>query len=263
MNVNPLRSLLGVPALCAGLALVATGAFAAAAEAPAKTGAAYPKGQYAALDRLPDWGGVWVLNPAREGRERPVLKGKYLADYQAWRRDAEANKGMAARIGSNCRPPGLPGIMAVGQYPIDFLFTPGRLTMLHEAWMQWRVIFTDGRQHPPLEEIEPSFYGHSVGRWEGETLIVDTIAIKTTVPLQAGMMHSERVHVVERMSLQKGDPDTLVVEMTVQDPLALEKPWNQTFTFRRERDWNLVEFICAENDRNPVDAEGQTLFEGR
>jgi hypothetical protein len=255
MNVNGvLRSLLCVSALCASVAL------AADAKQEPGSGAAFPKGQYGVLDKLPDWGGAWVLNFS-PGREPPVLKGKYLELHKEWQRLFEANKGMVPRGGSNCVPPGMPGIMAVGQYPTEFLFTPGRITLLYEAWMQWRIIFTDGRPHPPADELEPTFYGHSIGRWEGETLIIDTVGIKDTVPLQAGMTHSDKLHIVERMYLAKDNPDTLVVDMVVEDPLALEKPWNRKFTYKRERDWNLVEFICAENDRNPVDESGKTLFD--
>jgi hypothetical protein len=266
------RNLLPAPllsAVCASLLLVASApgaketAKADAAKARSiKIGTAFPKGQYSALNALPDWGGVWTLNfvPPGGARERPALKGKYLQDYQAWQREAEANNGMAARVGSNCRPPGLPGIMSVGQYPIEFLFTPGRVTTHHEAWMQWRIIFTDGRPHPPMDEWEPTFYGHSIGRWEGDTLVVDTVGIKATVPLGQGMNHSDQLHIVERIHLANKNPDQLVVAMTVTDPLALEKPWTSTLTYQRSREWELVEFICAENDRNPVDESGHTQF---
>ena len=67
----------------------------------------------------------------------------------------------------------MPGIMMVGQYPIEFLFTPGRVTTHHEAWMQLRSIWTDGRKHP--DDWDPTFYGHSIGHWEGSTLVVDTV----------------------------------------------------------------------------------------
>jgi hypothetical protein len=252
-----LRNLALPVALCAALVLPT----AASAKEAEKPGAAYPKGQYATLNGLPDWGGVWVLNRPAPGtqRERPALKGKYLEQYRAWQREVEANKGVVPRVGNNCRPPGMPGIMSVGQYPMEFLFTPGRVTTLHEAWMQWRIIFTDGRPHP--EEWDPTFYGHSIGRWEGDTLVVDTVGIKDTVPLGQGMNHSNKLHIVERISLAKNDPDTLVVDMTVEDPLALEKPWKNTLTYKRSRDWDLIEFVCAENDRNPVDEKGYTQFE--
>ena len=227
-----------------------------------KSGAAWPRGQYAALEALPDWGGIWTLKfPPPGSRERPVLKGQYRKDYEAWRKIVETHNGVAPRSGSNCQPPGMPGIMGVGQYPIEFMFTPGRITTHHEAWMQWRIIYTDGRPHPAPDDFDPSFYGHSVGKWEGDTLVVDTIGIKDSIPLGQGMKHSARLHVTERMHLAKDDPETLIVEMTVEDPEALEKPWQLTHTFTRSRDTELIEFICAENDRNPVDESGHTQFE--
>jgi hypothetical protein len=233
----------------------------AAGEAPQSIpGAAMPKGHYAALEKLPDWGGIWTLNFPAPGskRETPQLKGKYLTDYQAFQKDMESNHGQARKKVSNCTPPGMPYIMAVGQYPIEFLFTPGRVTVHHEAWMQWRVIFTDGRPHA---DSEPNFNGNSIGKWEGDTLVVDTVNIKTSVPLGPGMYHSDKFHIVERFSLDKKDKDTLRVQMTVEDPEALEKPYTNTLTFARSREGDLLEFICAENDRNPIDSSGETTFE--
>jgi hypothetical protein len=247
-------------ALCAGL--IFAGWAVQAGEAAKNVGASYPKGNYAALNALPDWGGVWTLDrPAPVPRERPVLKGKYLQDHLAWQSEVKKNNGVVPRVGSNCMPPGMPGLLSVGQYPMEFLFTPGRITTHHEAWMQWRVIYTDGRPHPAEEDWDPSFYGHSIGRWEGDTLVVDTIGIKETVPLAAGINHSNKIHIIERIALAKGDPETLLWEIKVEDPLALEKPWMNTLTFKRSRDWELIEFICAENDRNPVDESGHTKFE--
>jgi hypothetical protein len=75
-----------------------------------------------------------------------------------------------------------------------------------------------------------------------------------------GMKHSDKLHLTERIHLDKGDPDTLVDELTAEDPEALAKPWAHTFSFKRSREWTLLEFICAENDRNPVDANGETGF---
>jgi hypothetical protein len=224
-------------------------------------GAAFPKGHYASLNALPDWGGVWTLNFPAPGtpRERPSLKGQYLKDYQAWQHAVETQHGQVTRNGSYCRPPGMPGIMAVGQYPIEFLFTPGRVTIHHEAWMQWRNIYTDGRPHP--DDWDATFAGHSVGHWDGSTLVVDTVGIKALTELMAGMKHSAKLHLTERIHLAKDDPNTLIDELTAEDPEALEKPWHNTLTFKRSRDMDLLEFVCAENDRNPVDSSGHTGFE--
>jgi hypothetical protein len=222
---------------------------------------AYPKGHYRALDKLPDWGGVWVLNrPAPGGAppERPVLQGKYLEEFEAWQREVKEKGGQIAHHGSYCMPPGMPGIMGTAQYPIEFLFTPGRVTTHHEAWMQWRNIYTDGRGHPA--DLDATFEGDSIGHWEGDTLVVDTVGIKQAAALGMGMSHSDKLHIVERIHLARDDPDTLVDEMTLSDPEALAKPWAHTLTYKRSREWQLLEFVCNENDRNPVDAEGKTGF---
>lgn len=229
-----------------------------AGEAPQK-GAEWPRGQYASLDRLPDWGGVWVLNRAATRTPPPQLKGNYKSQYEAYQRQLEADGGVPRREVSNCMPPGMPRMMGTGQYPIEFLFTPGRVTLHHEAWMQWRTIWTDGREHP--EDLDPGIFGHSIGRWEGDTLVVDTVGIKTITDLETGMKHSDKLRVTERIRLSPDNPDTLVVEMTMDDPEALSAPYQRTHTFQRQRDWTLMEFICAENDRNPVGADGHTGFE--
>src|SRR5689334_21617439 len=131
-------------------ALAAVAMSAMAAEPAAKAGAAHPKGQYAALDKLPDWGGVWVLTrgrpaPGAPPPEQPKFKGEYLARYQAWQNEVRNNNGQVRKEVSNCMPPGMPNMMGTGQYPVEFLFTPGRVSTHHEAWMQTRTIFTDGR----------------------------------------------------------------------------------------------------------------------
>src|SRR5690348_1090872 len=93
-----------IAALAASLLVSAAGS---AGEAPAaKTGAAWPKGAYAALDKLPDWGGVWVLGraPAGASREQPQLKGEYKAKYEAWQKATRDNNGQAVKDTSNCMP---------------------------------------------------------------------------------------------------------------------------------------------------------------
>ncbi len=252
------RALLAVLAACL---LCVDGTAGDAPAAARKPGAAWPKGSYAALDHLPDWGGVWVLGRSPPGapREQPQLKGEYLAKYEAWQKQTRDNNGQSHRDTSNCMPPGMPRMMGTGQYPLEFLFTPGRVTTLHEAWMQARTIFTDGRGHP--DDWDGGIFGHSIGHWEGQTLVVDTIGIKTITELAQGMKHSDKLRVTERIGLKADDPDTLLVEMTMEDPLALEKPYHVSYSFQRQRDWNLMEFVCAENDRNPVDAQGRTGFD--
>ncbi|MBT2185962.1 hypothetical protein [Sphingobium nicotianae] len=227
------------------------------------TGAPFPKGHQAALDALPDWGGIWfVVFPRGPGAGAPPppprLKGKYKDDYEAWRKALAASNGVEKKTSSNCSPPGMPGIMQIPQYPFEFLFTPGRVTINQEAWMQTRKIWTDGRPHQ--EDPDPSFMGDSIGHWEGGTLVVDTIGINAGLQLQAGMAHSDKLKITERIHLSTSDPDVLINEMTYTDPDALEEPYTKTVTYHRDRYGALLEFECSENDRNPVDEKGDTQF---
>jgi hypothetical protein len=224
-----------------------------------------PKGHYAQLDSLPDWGGAWFLSSERGAARQPPpkLKGPYLAAYEKWRQEVKAKDGQVAVTQSNCMPPGMPVIMGVGQYPHEFLFTPGRVTVHHEAWMQWRNIYTDGRKHP--EDLDPTFQGDSIGHWEGDTLVVETVGVKENLGLTAATRgpvpaHSAKLRILERIRLDPKDSDSLVIEMTLEDPEALAEPYKQTLAFRRDRDQVLFEFVCAENDRNPVDAQGNTTY---
>ena len=129
-------------------------------------GAANPKGHYAALDQLPDWGGIWFMMAGPPGSgaapPQPKLKGEYLARREAWVAEVRARDGVARRARSNCSPPGMPRIMRLAQYPYEFVFAPGRVTVNQEAWMQTRTIWTDGRAHE--EDPDPTFMSDSVGQ---------------------------------------------------------------------------------------------------
>lgn len=225
--------------------------------------AGFTAGNYHLLDQLPDWGGIWFLqrgDPAMARQAQPQLQGEYLEQWQRWRDQVTANDGVELRSRSNCSPPGLPRIMQLAQYPYEFLFTPGRITINQEAWMQTRTIWTDGRSHPALEDLSPSFHGHSIGHWDGGTLVVDTIGISDTLEVGEGGKHSDQFRLEERIHLSPDNPDVLVNEMRMTDPLAFATPFEVTVSYRRDRHGALIEFQCAENDRNPVSDDGATLF---
>lgn len=226
----------------------------------AGTGAPFAKGHYAALNALPDLGGVWILKFDFKAPRppKPKLKGKYKAAYEDWLAAIRANNGEIKSDTSHCSPPGMPTFMQMAQYPYEYLLTPGRVTINQEAWMQTRTIWTDGRTHG--DDPDPSFGGDSIGHWEKGVLVVDTIAIKTSLPLSQGMTHSDKLRVQERIGLSPGNPDLLTDEMILTDPEALEEPYHVTMTYRRDRYGKLLEFECSENDRNPVDSKGDTHF---
>jgi hypothetical protein len=231
----------------------AVAALLAAAYAEAQSG---PQGDtWESIAKLPDFGGLWEVTfggRPRGAGEPPSLTPPYaakLAEYQAAQRAGEIQDGPAA----NCVPNGMPSIMTQ-PYPIEILFTPGKVTILIEAYAQWRQIFTDGREHP--EDPDLTFNGHSIGHWEGETLVVDTVGFTTdTFMGGGGMRHSERMHIVERFKL--ASPDRLEVETTVDDPEALTKPFTRTAAYGRHRDWTLAEYVCQQNNRNFTTDDGK------
>ncbi len=206
---------------------------------------------YAALDDLPDWRGIWLpTGGSTVSGDDPILIG----EFQQRRR---AEDGAPGR-GSNCAPPGMPRVMTQ-PYSLEFLFTPGRVTIIQEAYMQVRRVFTDGRPLP--EEPDPAFNGHSVGHWEGDTLLIETIGVDESVPLARGnAWHGPDLKITERIYLDENDNDLMHVEFTLVDPDALAEPWQSSATFRRNREWEQIEFVCAENDRNPVAPDGTTQF---
>ncbi len=223
--------------------------------------AGFAKGRYAQLDALPDWGGIWFVQFDRGNPpSQPQLQGEYLDMLEQWREEVRANNGVEMRPRGNCSPPGLPRIMMLPQYPYEFLFTPGRVTINQEAWMQTRTIWTDGRDHPDPDDLDPSYHGHSIGHWEGDVLVVDTVGIDPELEIDDGARHSDQFRLIERIHLDPDNPDVLVNEMRMEDPAAFAQPWEVTMRYARDRHGTLIEFQCSENNRNPVDEEGETQF---
>jgi hypothetical protein len=181
------------------------------------------------------------------GRGGPSLTPEYAAKAKAMP-PVTAEEGLTA----NCLPPGLPGIMTQ-PYPYEFLLTPGQVTIISEAYTEVRHIYTDGRPLP--EDPDPNFYGTSVGHWDGGTLVVDTVGF-AEVPRGLNFPYSDKLKITERFQLT--DPDTMSIETTVTDPLALTMPYSMgTRTLRRHRNWTIAEYICEENNRNGVDENGK------
>jgi hypothetical protein len=238
---------------------VAVCAAAMAAQAQAPQGAKSPQGDpqgdtYESIAKLPDWSGLWEPTGGGGGGRPtpPELTPKYAAmaaEYRAKQQSGEIQDGPSA----NCVPNGMPAIMTQ-PYPLEILFTPGKITIVIEAYSQWRQIFTDGRKHP--EDPDLTFTGHSIGHWEGDTLVVDTVGFTTDTGLSGfGVKHSDKMHIVERMRLTDGD--RLQIETTVTDPEALAKPWVSTRLYGRHRDWTLSEYVCQQNNRNYTTDDGK------
>jgi hypothetical protein len=122
-----------------------------------------------------------------------------------------------------------------------------------------RRIPTDGTKHPtPIDDIDPTYMGDSVGQWDGDTLVVDTVGLRgDTVFDASGAMHSDKMHIVERIRLISSDK--LEDHMTIDDSEAFTKPWEVTHIYDRKPDWKIMEFVCEENNRG-VDPNGSVGF---
>ncbi len=218
-----------------------------------------PDVSYAELDQLPDWRGIWQPAIGRIGGDAPMLIGEYKEHDEAERAKVAANANYEIPESlSNCEPDGMPTMMTM-PYSLEFLFTPGKIVINQEALMMVRRVYTDGRSLPSPDEIDPNFYGYSVGHWEGDTLVIETIGTRAGQRLgEAGITNSDALKISERIYLDAENKDMLHLDFTFEDPNVLAQPWHRTHTFRRDRTWDILEYVCAENDRHPVDAEGQT-----
>ena len=208
--------------------------------------------EWAAIARLPDFNGAWEISRPRGAAAAARPSGPSLTPaYEAKRKAFLANPPEDNET-ANCLPQGMPGIM--GQpYPMEFLLTPGQVTIVIEAYTQVRHIYTDGRKLP--EDPERRFHGASVGRWEGDTLFAETIGFSPLTQIERGVPHSDNMRIVERFRLT--DADTMNIETTITDPEVLAAPYTSTRTLARHRDWTISEYICEENNRNFVDQNGK------
>jgi hypothetical protein len=203
-----------------------------------------------------DFAGVWqqkgyaIRYPVVGGGQAPYLP--WAAADAKRRGDAQKAGKPIADSTAQCMPSGVPRIMGA-PYPIEVLQTPKQVVILHEVQHLFRHIYLN-EEHP--KDLDPTFMGHSVGHWEGDTLVVDTTAInKDTLINEAGDPHSDKMHLVERWSKSK-DGTVLTDLLTIDDPGAYSKPWSIEYKYYWRPEIRFIEYICEENNRNVTDENG-------
>ena len=239
-----------------GITIGAALALALAASAHAQTSDP-PPGPLAKPSTNPkDFSGVWqqkgyaIRYPVVGGGQAPYLP--WAAAEAKRRGDAQKAGAPISDSTAQCMPSGVPRIMGA-PYPIEVLQTPKEVVILHEVQHLFRHIYLD-EQHPA--DLDPTFMGHSVGHWEGDTLVVDTTAVnKDTLINEAGDPHSDRMHIVEHWSKNK-DGTVLTDLLTIDDPGAYSKPWSIEYKYYWRPDIRFIEYICEENNRNFTDENG-------
>jgi len=199
----------------------------------------------------PDLSGVWAnITPTGQtfnAKEDPSFQPWAEEKWKLNRNDnpgQEDTNGKVDRDPSlSCFPAGMPRLMTEVM-PFEIVQVPGRVIILFEKDYAVSHIWTDGRKLP--EDPDPSYMGYSVGKWEGDILVVDTVGLKDITWLdRKGHPHSDALHVTGRM--RRVDHDRLEVDWTFDDPKAFTKPWTGKSVYRYKPDWTLEEFISCED----------------
>jgi hypothetical protein len=202
-----------------------------------------------------DLSGVWVAQGKQgsalltSSKKEPPMTSWGKAQFMAAR--SENQNATTKDAASNdprlkCDPAGVPRVY-LSNRPIEFIQTPNRLFVFYEEDHNWRQIWTDGRAVPT--DSDPTYMGYSVGRWEGDTLVVDTVGSNDKTWLDnVGHPHSDALHVVER--IRRVDHGTLQITFTVEDPKAYAKPWTTpSRTFKLKASYDLTEEFCVPDDK--------------
>ena len=235
------------------------------------------------LAKLPDWTGVWTplegitfpgpkftvlaKDPAggEGGFSYGPLPGSYItgvpynAEYQKLY-DDKVRRGAEEfyvddPVGGCMLPHGMPRVMGGAPGPIEIVVTPQQTWMIWDYMNELRRIYTDGRSHPSGDDAWPTVMGHSIGHWEGATLVVDTVNMMAGQFDRTAAPHSDQVHLMERIT--KLADGRLEIQMVIEDAVMFTGLWHVTRYFGKHANQKLnVEGTYCDNQRNPHDDEG-------
>ena len=183
---------------------------------------------------------------AAAGRLRPKNEPPpYKPEAEARRKEYVARRGVDDPM-ALCLLSGVPRISA-RPLPFQIVQTREQVIILYEVHHAFRIIPADGRPHP--DDLEPSYLGDSVGRWEGDTFVVDVVGFNTRTWLAGtGTIHSEKLRVIERYT--RDNYDTILYEVTMEDPEVFTKPWRTQEIFRLRPNERIREYECIEDNQD-------------
>jgi hypothetical protein len=189
------------------------------------------------MDGHPDLSGVYIGGFGIINRGNPTLKPG-AEGFKIVPKEDDLGQGVL------CVPPGVPAA-TMQPYPLQIVQKPGLVVILYEAYHIFRVIPTDGRPHPA--DLDPTWMGNSVGRWEGDTLVVDVTGFNDKTEV-GGFHHTTAFHVVERY--RRPGYDYIQYEATVEDPNVFAAPWKYGGTLKLHSEWEIQEYVCEENNQH-------------
>ena len=252
---------------CAGAAIAANTFFAAilcaqAGQAPVAA-KAQPEMPAVPSNASHDLSGVWMQYPdgdvpgvpgmnAVDDRTRPPLTPWGMARFDAARPliGPRAVPGQENNPALRCDPDGPPKLLNLPN-PFEIVQLPGRVLMFFELGHIWREIWTDGRPLP--KQPDPSYLGYSVGRWDGDTFIVETVGFNDKLWDDSyGNPRSDATHLTERY--RRVNHDTLELQIIIDDPKAYTKPWvSPPKLHKLEPGWEIAEWFCVLDEANAYD----------
>ena len=196
----------------------------------------------------PDLNGVWerpyVPDMSRDGaNQKGAGTIPFTPEYAKMFKDYDPAK---FDYTGRCLPQGLTRSMN-SPFPVRLVETNDLVAILYEAWNVFEIVHTDGRPHP--KNPDPLWFGNPVGKWDGDTLVVDTIGFNDKTNMDTvGHPHSDAMHTVERFT--RTDEKHIAYEITIEDPKAFTRPWKNTRVFTLRPDWEIMEYSCEENNKD-------------
>ncbi|HLK49634.1 MAG TPA: hypothetical protein VKT49_15935 [Bryobacteraceae bacterium] len=205
----------------------------------------------------PDLSGIWEPQENKYVRNIAADLKPDQVPFQPWakalydqRTDGSHSK---EDPDANCLPQGVPKIDAAPA-PWKIVQAPASLVIIYEAFTLWRQVFMDGRER--AADLNPTWLGYSLGKWDGDTLVVDTRGFNGKIWLdQLGKPSTEALHVIERF--HRKDYGHMDLTVTIDDPKAYTRAWTVTEPVHLLPDTELIEFICNENNRDIPHLPGQ------
>ena len=228
---------------------------------------------------LPDWSGLWQMvggsiwepdkvTPPGGGSGQPGVR-EHPPYNAVWEKKYDENIDKITRdlfpdpISFCGVPAGYPRLLNLPD-SYEFALRPEQVWILSENGPNILRIYTDGRPHLGADEIGPSYTGDSIGHWEGDTLVIDTVGLKgagDVILNRTGLINSEMLHVTARA--RKTADGMIEFQLVLEDPVAFTAPWKVVKRFKKlATNLRALDYACGENNRNPVDAAGRTLTLG-
>jgi hypothetical protein len=204
------------------------------------------------------WELPWVTNLSKRVID-PVTKQPTpdVIPYLPWTRamNAYSTKTKSAYDPQGfCLPPGIPRAFGT-PYPAQFIQQANRIIVIFEGGAHiWREIFMDGRPHP--KDLTPTYMGHSTGKWEGDTLVIDSVGFnERTYLMFDGYFHTDQLHTVERIT--RPHKGLLRYEVLIDDPGAYERPWAAAWDIKWAAGQHLTEYICQDDNQYMIDLKDE------